>query len=321
MKLMIWLRFLRLHTSCLTQGIVLLGYLLAGNGLNWGILPWLAFAILFHAVGFGHNNLCDYEADMKDVHKRHFPLITGQIGYMRASRIVYLSLAILVLYGLFLPLALGSRSPLPGLLLVIAVLNGLAYNFESKESLLAPLYITFCFPPLLLYSYCTYQALPSGTAWMAFLYTVLQQFYQIAVSGYMKDLKADRKNLAIALGSRIQGDGWFLPSSKFLVLAFIPKFLPAIWLLNLTGMAWALSMLAYLAGCWFVLHMIQPQTYDNAKTVRRAALIEIFTHFALILALLDQIGPSSAAFLIGYELAFYISLNRVLWGTIIRPRV
>ena len=73
LKIRSFLKLIRIHTSSLTQGGILLAAILAGERRIHILIAYALWTILFHAVGFVDNNIEDYEHDRKDPAEKHFP--------------------------------------------------------------------------------------------------------------------------------------------------------------------------------------------------------------------------------------------------------
>jgi 4-hydroxybenzoate polyprenyltransferase len=321
-----YLKLFRIHTAALTMAIVMLGYALAAESINIKDLFLFAlFGLLFHAIGFLDNNICDYKYDLKDPSKKHFPLITGTICLEKARAIRLLGLILIIAMGLYL-----SRQNLVAMVvLVFAIVNGLIYNRICKKSLLAPIPITLCFAPLVLYSYLCVSKTLNNLIIIVFLFAVLQLLYQIAYSGYYKDLN-DPVNLLRKLGMQIKYN-LIIPSVKTACFAIVLKALNVligiyIWLLKLQY----ISLVPLLLVITFLMLQVAKQTsvieYNQQVVTGLCAKVEILTYFLLVFALAGKLGLAATTFFVVFPLAWYVVLNYLTWydenwRSIIAPRV
>lgn len=336
-SLLAWLRTARPHTASLAIGITLLGYFLAGGSfLSWGTLLFFIFGLVHHSIGFLDNGVQDYIRgyDSNDPHKQHFPLVTGEIKAPAANRVVWAGIILGAIYGS----AIARFQVLPMVLILLMIVTGLIYNRGAKRSLLSPIPIAIAFSLLIPFAYFgglaflgTNAVHPSIFLILIFTYFVCQFLFQIGVEGYLKDLKADPKNLLVRLGLKFDGES-FTPGpgtvslSALIRLVMIGVGTYALYLIFSSHNL--LSIIAVIGFAFEALlsnmlcyQLVRKQKYDNAQTIRRAALIETTSFEGGCFMLLALIGWEPVAFLIPFAILYFIIMNRLLWGTVLRPRV
>ena len=319
-----WLVFGRIHTSALTQGVLILGYLLASNEfLSWGTLHWALLGILFHYVGFSMNNFCDLQEDLRDPNKTSHPLVSGEINPTKALNTIIALLVLLSASGVYLCGGFTWAS----LLFIFCIISGTVYNFYSKEALWVPIPISLCFGPLVLVSYLASGGQLNLLISLVTAYMIGQIFFQISTEGYLKELETDQLNLMKWLGVKL-GDGQFIGSwlaTGFAVITKVPFLLliVPITLISPTGVIFGsfALVLVCLALVWtFVL--ISSRAWNHSETVRLCALIEIATFYALLAAVAGVINVTVSLFLMGYLLVWYVCWTRYYWPTqTITPQV
>jgi 4-hydroxybenzoate polyprenyltransferase len=331
-----WLRFSRIHTAAITMPSALLGYLIAGGPLlSWGSVEWLAFGLVFHWAGFIDNNIQDYRYDVKDSAKDMFPL-GKEVSFPSAQRFALALHLIGITYAVIL-----ARSTMALFVFGSMYAFGLLYNRTNKTSPFAGIWIALCFGPIGLFSYyATVGSNPTPLVLALTAFGLLQVYFQNAVSGSMKDIDSDDYNIFKVMGVRVGNDvkvppggGHAVKTPKLMVtdrarvFAHLVKMAGAVplgVLIFLSGTEVPVvlaSAVLFLGAGVMTGMMMSDQPWDNRKTVRRAAVIEIFTFYSGVLALAGAIGYGSVAFVIVFSLAWFVGLNRLTWGTSLTPRV
>lgn len=335
MTLLDWLRLGRPHTASLTIPGALLGVAAAGGG-PWHV--WLGvalWALWFHYVGFLMNGLADLEHDRRDPSKAHFPLVTGVISVRAADRVFVWGTAL----GLAAAGLIGGRweALLPAF---FATAFGIAYNLRSKRTLVAPFYISMAFAFIPLYGYLAAGgAFPvaSPLAWLLFAYGFCMTFFQIAVSGYLKELpQVDQPNLLRRTGwdvLPVQLEPFYTslflkPGNPWPYLARVPCLVlaPVIAVLLLGGF-WpsvALSAALSLLGIGIVsvtATELRAGRFDRPRRVRLMAVNEILAYWFLVVAMAPLLGVLGTLAFVVLPLAWFVAWNKLLWNSYVAPRV
>jgi len=324
LKFRSFLKLIRIHTSCLTQGGVLLAAILAGERRIPILIAYALWAILFHAAGFVDNNIEDYEHDRKDPAKMHFPLVTGEVTLKQAKTFCYTGMLSAFLLGVLM----AEFRLLPVVFLLLTFTFGRLYNALSKISIFSPVYISGSFTSLVLFAYysryseCDLNPLIALFA----LYTFFLMFWQIAWEGYIKDIESDKVNLLRILGCKIN-DGVFEPSLKGRIFGWslrIPTIIIGAIMLTVTNGDW-IAWMGFITLSICVLYstykLVERRKHDHGKTVMFCAVTEVLVYFSIVVALYGVLGTIATLTLILYPILWFMALNRITWRTWITPRV
>ena len=155
--------------------------------------------------------------------------------------------------------------------------------------------------------------------------------FQIAVSGYLKDLKSDPMNLLrnwgaciieihsgvnpeLRLGFISTAFSWTLKGLGLIVGGVL-------WHVAESDLLSLLLMSALSLGIGGVMGLLLNKKYDNKCITKNAAVMEILTYFYLVFSLQGVLGWVYVGFFILYPLMWFMALNKLSWGTILRPRV
>ena len=324
MKIRSFLKLVRIHTSSLTQGGVILAAILAGERRIPILIAYALWAILFHAVGFVDNNIEDYEHDRKDPAKRHFPLVTGEVSLRQAKIFCYMGMLIAFILGVFM----AEFRLLPVAFLLLTFTFGRLYNALSKRSIFSPVYISGSFTSLVLFAYYSrYEGCDLNPLIALFtMYTFFLMFWQISWEGYIKDIESDRVNLLRIIGCKVQ-NGIFEPSTLGKIFGWgfrIPTIIIGLAILYVTGgelVVW-LGFAVLSASILYSAHkLVKKQRYNHGETVMYCAVTEVLVYFSIVIALHGVLGTLATLTLIFYPILWFITLNRITWKTWITPRV
>jgi len=319
-----FLKLVRIHTSSLTQGGVILAAILAGETRIPILIAYAFWAVLFHAVGFVDNNIEDYEHDRNDPAKKHFPLVTGEVTLKQAKTFCYTGM----LSAFILGVLLAEFKLLPAAFLLLTFTFGRLYNALSKRSTFSPVYISGSFTSLVLFAYYSrYNGSDFNPLIALFtLYTFFLMFWQIAWEGYIKDIESDEVNLLRVLGCKIN-DGWFEPSLKGRIFGWglrIPTIIIGAIMLTVTNgdwIAWFGFITLSICVLYSTYKLVERRRHDHGKTVMFCAVTEVLVYFSIVTALHELLGTIATLTLIFYPIIWFVSLNRITWKTWITPRV
>ena len=323
-RLGIYLKLLRVHTACLTMAGAMLGAVVAGERNPLILFLFALWSFLYHGWGFIQNNLFDVEYDRKDPAKQHFPLVNGSMSVRRAWMVDHLFFLLMLVLGLYMFML--KRNLLAMVFLFGSMGFGTLYNKYSKRTLLAPLFITAAFTAIPLFSFFAISSTLTLPILLIALYTVFLMLFQISVSGFLKDIGSDRVNLLRKFGTSVESGilmvskntdlyGWVLVYAKALTI------LVSLWVFGPEPLATLIS-----GGCLIVVgylsfKLLESGKFDNAKKVRQMSLIEIFSYLALVLVLQGLLGWILTLFFVIFPITWFVLMNRLTFGTLIRPRV
>lgn len=337
----IWLKFIRIHTACLTMSGCLLGVYFA-IGADISKLPiyllFAIFALLFHASGFGMNNVMDYKWDVVDPNKKHFPLVTGEIDLKTANKFIWILTAFAAGYGFVL---------CNGRILAIAAMTlgftwSIAYNYANKiYPRISPILIAggFTAMPFIGYFSFTYDY-NTGFALLV-KYSVVLLLYQIAVEGFAKDFLVPQKNLLIDLGAKVGKDGilrwsftarlfaWKLHIFKIVLITWMFYYFGHFWycFIDIGGYCWVgflsdrgPAVFFIIIVTYFVWQMTRDQQFNNAKIVQQASWIEVFSYWAMVAAIFSVLDLLWWLFIFS-PFIWFVIINKLTWSTTTAPKV
>jgi len=319
-----WIRVGRIHTAALTMPITLAGYVLAGGRDPLVGLGWVLFGLLWHYVGFLQNNLFDLRYDRLDPEKQHFPLVRGAIDPRTAWIVDDVGLLLLAVAGALL----SGLSPGSIVFLAVGIIAGTLYNAFSKRTLLKPIPIALCFASLPLIPYLSLRPL-DRVAQLLFAFVFATIFYQIAYSGELKDIKRGERNILLALH---RFGGWavvvFAVVSKMVNLAIGYALLDALAGRDvLAGLIsfWAASAIAAAIVLVLTLQLMDffkavDDVWDRRRALFNMSLMEILTYFFFVICIAPVL-KGYALLWIALPVAWFVVMNRFIFGTTVYPRV
>jgi len=328
-KVRSWLQLFRAHTAPATILLVMTCYLVGGGSLFsvLGLLVGL-FALLVHWLAFGHNSLMDTQAgwDLKDPHKQHHPLVTGVISLESAHKVIHLGIMALAIYGISLAYFLGGNFGWAMAFFALFIVGGYSYNCGLDKVLLPSFIpITICWTALGLYAY---YIVASGTSWLIVLvalYIAFAIWFQISWEGNLKEIEVKEANLLKWMGAKCDGKTFDPSNAKYYGWAvklanlgvgmaiwgiFLPSLLTLIPVSILTGLALIVAHL-----------LIRPKKWERNNVLVLCAVEEILTIYLILTVLIPVIGLGESVFLMVFGIAYFVCLNKAIWGTILRPQV
>jgi len=317
---------------------------MAGSALALGtvlhpmVFLFALFGWLYHNGGYGHNSVEDFISghDMDDPHKSHHPLQRGAVDPRRGRTATLLLILLTFIFGLLL----SGMAFLPVAILVLMTLMGFVYNRYNKRMSLKFVPIAIAHSLLFTFAYISSggsldltSSFPFTDSWvgaavvLSTLYLILQVAYQIMVEGDLKDIDMEEASLLKRLGARVKDDRFSAPWTARVVsvkIKLISLFLLFMVHYLVKGGPLDFGILCLFAAFMLLLEnsLMRGRTWDHSKTVRNMATMEVVSTFALVVAVSPGAGGTSHALLImAVNAVYFIIMNRLLWGTFIRPRV
>jgi len=317
------LALFRAHTSPASQLSLSVPYLLGGGDPLVGVFLFL-LGVPVHWASFGHNSVMDYWYDVRDPNKRHHPLVSGVIKREDALNVVVSMQVVLAVVMVFVAFALSAVYALAALVLYIVF--GHAYNDGmGKTTRFSFVPISLCFTSLAAYSYLLARPLDLfGLVLLAWAFLAI--FYQIAFEGNIKDVWVEGGLLLRPW--LVQRDGkWFLKRHVGLFFALV-RGLVSTMLLVFLAMAvagpvgWVLLAVFTAVEIYLVLSIYRVVCGEGLDLGNRGRLLAFFgaaeaVEFFRVTSLLGVYGVP----LIVASIVWFILFNRVLWGTMLSPRV
>lgn len=333
-----WLQLFRSHTSPLEMTIAGAGAALASGSLwDINVLLFVIFGWIYHNAGYGQNSVEDFIRgyDREDPNKAHHPLQRGAIPMGLGRKVTTAGVALVLLYGGII----CGFDPLSSALLVSLVTMGLVYNFFNK--LMPAKFLPIAIAHSLIFPFSFFGAGGFSTfspdfpfvedailaaALASTLYLILQIAYQIMIEGDLKDIDMEEASFLKKLGAWVEG-GEFGSSGIARSVSAGLKIASAftlIWIAYLLGARLPSYTLLIGAGLLLLLldqRLMGRRTWDHSRTLKDMAIMEVFSTFALVMALIPTIGWIPAILFMGLQVIYFVLMNRFLWGTVIKPKV
>jgi len=333
-----WLQLFRAQTAAATITLVLVFYLVGGGELfSWFAIALIIWAWLDHLLTFGENSLMDscrvpeigalpYDALDKEG-KGHHPLITGKISLRSAHKIIHFGLILLVTSAIPLTYWGGGDLGLAMACFSLYLVCGFCYNCGlDKETVFAFVPISLCFSFLGLWAFfITSKEIHSLAIWMV-VYMFLLEWYENGVEGCIKELQTGEVNMIRFLGGSVI-NGYFRLSKRAKAYAW------GIKLASIGVAAYILCMFCYegvmlflfvvLGGLmlFFCDEITKDKVWDRNKALRDFACEEIASIYLLPCILMPIIGYIESVVLMVFGIVYFVTINRVNWGTVLRPQV
>jgi len=316
-KIRDYLQTLRIHTAPATVILLLSSYSAGGGSLFTPLgLTLLLYGILLHGSTFGHNVVMDYFWDLEDPGKQHHALVAGRIGLKAAVNLVMPLLASCLVAGL--ALALGNY-PATAWFSAFMLFGFMYNNWFSKTSVWGWIPIVICFTSLSLYA----MHLAGAANYLYAAYIMLTIWFQIAWSGYLKDIQVERQeNLLRSLGVKIEDGVLVVPplakafgaSIKLCNMAVAALLALGAHPVNQIAVSALLAASAYML--WKL--VLRSRKWNRAKELANMGFMEIATIYAGMFAVMPA---AEAAVLAAFGITWYASMNKLLWGASSIPRV
>lgn len=329
-ELQAWSRFTRAHSVFLEAPLPVAGYVLAtGELFTVGVLPWLAFGMLYHYVGYGMNSYTDWKGgfDKDDESKQHHPLNTGEITERQGKLFSIIGMTSLLACGL----VLVDFSVMPTAVLLAALLSGTTYNYLGKKTVLkaTPLSIVhtliFAFPYVYLSDSFGLAFFAVGSAYF------LHNFYQTNISGDVKDIKEDEANVLRWLGTELKhtdyGDIIMDTAKEVQVLGYtlsalqISVVLIALLVLDASFYPFALVAALSIIMIYEADATMKPGVFNRESRVMHMAKKEISSYMLCHTALYPIIGAEGLFVWYAGMLSSLMIVSKFTWGNWIKPEV
>lgn len=313
------LSFTRTHTASLTMPVVMIAALVAHYSITWVFL-FAIFAYCFHATGFMQNNIFDYKWDVTDPYKTHFPQMKGQINMYRAFLIDTAGIGLTFIYGMYL-----TDWGLPQFVfLTMSLLAGTLYNLYNKQSRLGPVLISLCYSMLIPFVMFGHDVTQLMVVYTAFAF--LSLYFQIGVSGYIKDIEVNQYNTMENLGTRLIA-GKIIFSTKAWAYSMALRTSVA-----MTGEVALLYMKLYMIPVWvyvilqittlyFTAVMLRNSSWIRNRYLKLMSAIEVMNYLSIAVLFYPLYGLYWTLLLVAFPVAWFMAFNRIFYGTTIAPNV
>lgn len=309
-----WLLFFRPHTANFNIALALIGFLLGGGTpFSPEFWLWALVGFLLHLTGFGHNNLADYDFDIEDPNKAHFPLVSQHVGQRDA-------ITVTMIIACFFTLLAGYLSNPLSLIAVAGVLvSGFGYNHFNKKYPDAIVLAAISSSMLTLAAFLAGPKLSvEGFAFAVFVLATVLFHYIIGGAG--KDLESDKVNFLKKYGAKLE-KGVLDPGNTVLFLLGT-AIVAAVSLASMTT-----EVLSYLGLLmvgiammlnhkWFAIHL-----YDRHDRMKKFFVGYVLNYLGSVLVISPYIGVAATLFLLLYFPIWHVLWTRYLFGNWVRPKV
>jgi 4-hydroxybenzoate polyprenyltransferase len=329
------LRFYRIHTGAATAALPTLAALSLGADTMSAVLVFL-IAIFHHAWGFSLNELGDLELDRSSEALSHKPLVSEALkktfAWFLSTLSLLISLSLLVLLialnevGLAIPMALFAGS----------TVSGIIYDMKGKRfpsDIFVAIWILLL---VLSTSSCIAGGLPveSGVLAVGSL-SFLQLLFNNSVEGGIKDIENDRisgaRTMAIVLDCRAVEKGYIL-SNPFVTWGFLLRgaFVLAASLFSMMisiSADWELWWAALVSVMTVSIFAHSFRFLKKELIIDRKELLGIFSkhEMASVLVLcavvIPIVGIPETVIIIVIAVLWFVFMNRIMYGTGIKPGV
>jgi hypothetical protein len=337
MALRDWLQLFRAHTAPATVLAFVTPYLIAGGRDITVAIILFVVGHFIHYFSFGHNSLMDYWVDKEDPSKAHHPLPSGRISLEDATRVVLYGQIITYIIVMLLCIQYSANPVLSLFFLGIYFVFGNGYNDGLDHRTVHSWFpISACYAGFVLITYTFVRGLDTIAALIA-LWAFISEVYDIALLGNVKDLwnPAETLNplrkyvitkytiyengtehvISITLSRGVLTFFWFLRGVVASFILFTMAELLGLPLVNyvLLVLLTALELFA-ITAIFKGLATGSSTRGDLLALFGLSEATEFFRFTCLVPAWM-------AGLLIVYGLTYFISFNKLLWGTRLAPRV
>ena len=328
-----YMRIGRLQTAPATLLLLVISYLIGGGKLfSISGLLLCVFAIFAHGTTFAHNSLMDTISgyDARDPAKKTHPLVKGTVSINEATKVINVGLFFVTIIAVLFILLLNGNHFLALVCLVFFITCGHWYNDNfSKISVWKFIPITLCFTFLAFYGFYLSSKHMSSLMLCVGVYFALTLLFQISYSGELKDcFETKETNLLRCLGARVTtaDEGFFVPcyagfygwGVKIVNVAvggyIVYKYVPC-------PVSIILFLFFAVLMMYFCHQLIKSRKWDRSKSLRDMSLEEVVTIYLIPAVLLPVVGYTEGIFLMVFGIIYFIILNKINWGTTLRPRV
>lgn len=321
-----YLQLTRAHTVPLEAVPAVIGSALAvGTLYHPSVLIWGVYGVLYHLAGYGMNSYVDWRKgfDRNDDNKSHHPLNSGDMAEGEAKfvvRILFISTALWAV-------VFASSSLSAVVVLGFGVVCGVSYNYYGKTTALKPALISVAHTTVFSVPYLASGGSITDLEFiLGSVYVLMWVFFQIAISGEMKDLETDEVNLLKRWGLAKHLFNVSIPwkilwaSAVFKFLSFIPLFV-LVYIYGSNPALIFIMMLLSVLAILFTENMLTGSFYIREEKLRDMALIEMVMVFGLITATIPVISVLGGLALITTSVLWVMSFNYIEWGTYVSPKV
>jgi len=330
-KLKAWLRLFRAHTLVLEAPMAVLGAAIGlGTLFDWRVCLWLIFGGAYHYIGYGMNSYVDWKKgfDKDDERKQHHPLNTGEIEPYHAKYAIYGLLVGLLLF-LFI---MTFQQPKALILSGVMVASGILYNYFGKYTSLKAIPISIAHTLVFFIPYYLYTEQVEQYVILITAAYFIHHFYQISISGDIKDIDQDEASLIQTLGATVyknkyEGVDYLATSNKVLIMAYgltIAQMFLAYMSMYITNSMGVTVLVGAIFGALTVYEsdkMLQPGKFKRSTRLEHISRREFFGYSTVHSASIIVIGLQNFVVLLVCMLVYLGLVSKFIWGNWLVPEV
>lgn len=329
-----YLKLTRIHTANVMISMAWLALIITGHSIvhEWKLYAmWFVYGLCMHIYGFVQNNIMDLKVDKRDERKQHFPLVSGTISQESAMGVTVIAFGIMA--SIVLMECARMKSYLGVIAFTVLIVSALIYNAYSKNTIYAHVGIWIAEPLIMLVPGLIY-GIPFEYAIAIFFFGFMWSLYQNSIVGGLKDVGVDPQpnpiienpDAPVFMGSFMLAAGLFLMSisNKYNYGAErelqIPTLIALIMVL-IYDLYWSNESMKYAE------ELAEVDDKENYKlnyriSTKKAAIMEITMFSAFVL----MVVPAATWYIwfpavMVANIAWFIVMNRIMWGTLLQPKV
>ena len=289
-----------------------------------------AFCVIY---GFVLNDYVDIDLDklVKELHGK--PLVSGEISRKSALTISFFCV-VLVFLSVFLLWKgeiIDDRKIEAILSLVLAGIFGTIYNIYGKMFVCSDVLVSLSVAFLFLFGALSVGE-PNPITWIVFVLTFNNLMHMNMIEGGIKDADHDYlmnvKNVALALGVKVQGKNVTIPTSLKSISLGIRTFSSVLLLspfviLGYSYYPWQIGLLLILILLVFYLtiKLLSIKVFDRDKIRKYIAAMSFLRYSLVPIMLIPFIGFEYSLMLIVFPFAWYVVFAPLIGEKLFRPRM
>jgi 4-hydroxybenzoate polyprenyltransferase len=331
-----YLKLFRLQTGATTAVAPIIGYLVMAAQTNYSIilleiLIIFVIGIIMHIFEFVLNEYIDLEVDRQSPDLKEKPLVKGTVSSLAALAVVIAAVIFSYIFAFIFFFDLWTI-----ILLTLAFEFGAIYDIYGKHFAGSDFTLAAW-----IFFFCLFGASIVSMEFTGLLYLVAGLgFFQIlfnnSIEGGLKDADHDAtagaKTLAHSLGVRVKNRRLIIPNtfrfaSYSIKLAHLSIFALIIYIETIKlshyfdyGIFILIIFLVFII-LYSLRQFLAQKLFRRDRLKRIFSVHEIATFYIVPLVLFQQIGFIAVMFLLLLPLVWYLSLNLVLYGKPLEPRV
>ncbi len=331
-----WLKIARSQTAAAVIMLCGIFFLLGGgNFLSFLGIGVIVFSILIHDFSFAHNTAFDVLTgyDTEDEYKKHFPVCDGSVDPFDALKITHIGIFIMVFFAMLLSYFGTGNAFLAMSFFAIFLMSGFWYNeWTSKIATWDFVPISICFTSLSVFVYFLVSDEINLLMILSAIYIFLVEWYEIGIAGEIKEAEMTKevsllRNMGMACKKHDVSGEIIFDMHNAVYYPFFLKIISLLVILAIIGFytfTWGTLAIFLILGTLMLVvnnKLTDRQLRNRNKSLRHMACGEILAIFLLPLILYPVVGLLEVLFLLFFSLSYFLVMNKINWGTWVRPQV